>query len=223
VVLAVVCLPVILLSLDADAQPTVDDATLSCSASALEEVATEIKKDITDEIRGVKQLIASDSGETKNETSPEEVAKDIKDHLDIVLYLLNDEIADAKKLVVSRGKEGNETRLEEIAKKIEDLKTLLESGSDKTNETTLAEVVNMVRIIASNQRENAKQIGEVKRLLVSGSTESNETSLPREYTCGEMMSHNLLSRYVRHFVGITWHNVELRGEDLPCYSKNLTS
>jgi len=23
----------------------------------------------------------------------------------------------------------------------------------------------------------------------------------------EMMSHNLWSRYVRHFVGITWHNV----------------
>jgi len=26
------------------------------------------------------------------------------------------------------------------------------------------------------------------------------------YTQGEMTSRNLLSRYVRHFVGMTWHN-----------------
>ena len=28
-----------------------------------------------------------------------------------------------------------------------------------------------------------------------------------KYTQGEMTSQNLWSRYVRHFVGITWHNV----------------
>ena len=41
-VLAVVCLSVILLSLDADAQPTTDDIT-SCSASTLEEVVNMVK------------------------------------------------------------------------------------------------------------------------------------------------------------------------------------
>ena len=41
-VLAVVCVSVILLSLDADAQPTTDDIT-SCSASTLEEVVNMVK------------------------------------------------------------------------------------------------------------------------------------------------------------------------------------
>jgi len=41
-VLAVVCLSVILLSLDANAQPTTDDIT-SCSASSLEVVANMVK------------------------------------------------------------------------------------------------------------------------------------------------------------------------------------
>ena len=44
VVLAVICLPVILLSLDADAQPTVDvDEIRSCGSSLLEEVANAVK------------------------------------------------------------------------------------------------------------------------------------------------------------------------------------
>ena len=155
VVLAVICLPVILLSLDADAQPTVDDDTSSCSASTLQEVTTEIKKDIRDQVEGVKQLIASGS-ETKNETSPEEAAKDIKDHMDIVLYLLNDEIVDVKD-------------------EVKGVKTLLESESRQTNETTLEDVGNMVKIVASNQQQNAKEIRDVKILLGSGSKESNET------------------------------------------------
>ena len=41
-VLAVVCLSAILLSLDADAQPTTDDIT-SCSASTLDEVVNMVK------------------------------------------------------------------------------------------------------------------------------------------------------------------------------------
>ena len=155
VVLAVICLPVILLSLDADAQPTVDDDTSSCSASTLQEVTTEIKKDIRDQVEGVKQLIASGS-ETKNETSPEEAAKDIKDHMDSVLYLLNDEIVDVKD-------------------EVKGVKTLLESESRQTNETTLEDVENMVKIVASNQQQNAKEIRDVKILLGSGSKESNET------------------------------------------------
>ena len=157
VVLAVIWLPVILLSMKGDAQPTVDDETSSCSASTLEEVATEIKKNVKDEIKGVKQLIMTVS-ETKNETSAEEVAKDIKDHMDIVLYLLNDEIVDVKD-------------------NINDMKALLEPASRQTNETTLEEVANMVKIVASNQQQNAKEIGDVKRLLGSGSQESNETTL----------------------------------------------
>ena len=65
-VLAVICLSVILLSLDADAQPTVDDDTSSCSASTLQEVATgledtvkEMKDDIKDMKKDMKRLLTS--------------------------------------------------------------------------------------------------------------------------------------------------------------------
>jgi len=40
-----------------------------------------------------------------------------------------------------------------------------------------------------------------------------------DYTYGKLTSQYL--RYVRHFVGITWHNVQLIGEDLPCYSTKM--
>ena len=42
VVLALICLPVILLSLEADAQSTVDE-TMSCGSSTMEEVANLIR------------------------------------------------------------------------------------------------------------------------------------------------------------------------------------
>jgi len=61
VVLAVICLPVILLSLEADAQSTVDE-TMTCGASTLEEIVNMVKivasnqqqkamQEIKDEIR----------------------------------------------------------------------------------------------------------------------------------------------------------------------------
>ena len=66
-VLAVICLSVILLSLDADAQPTTDDIT-SCSASTLDEVVNMVKtiasnqqqniEEIRDELTGVKRQLA---------------------------------------------------------------------------------------------------------------------------------------------------------------------
>ena len=59
IVLAVICLPVILLPLQADAQPMVDDS-MTYSATMLETVVMELKGDIKDEIKGVKQLITSD-------------------------------------------------------------------------------------------------------------------------------------------------------------------
>ena len=42
-VLAVVCLPLILLSLDADAQPTTDDEIMTCDFATPEEVANSVK------------------------------------------------------------------------------------------------------------------------------------------------------------------------------------
>jgi len=143
-VFAVICL-----SLEADAQPTVDE-TMTCSSSTLEDVVNKIASiqqqnvmEIKDEIRDVKTQLVSGCGET-NETRLEDVVKEIK---------------------------------AEIRDEIRDVKTLLVSRDEKTNETRLEEVVNMVRIVASNQQENAKEISDVKALLVSGNGENNETRL----------------------------------------------
>ena len=60
-VLAVVCLSVILLSLDANAQPTVDDDSSQCGSASLQEVANivsvsqqQIENAVKEEISGVK-------------------------------------------------------------------------------------------------------------------------------------------------------------------------
>ena len=55
-VLAVVCLSVILLSLDADAQPTTDDTT-SCSASTLEEVVNMVKTIASNLQQNIEQIV----------------------------------------------------------------------------------------------------------------------------------------------------------------------
>ena len=77
-------LAVICLSLEADAQPTVDE-TMTWGSSTLEEVVNKIAsnqqenaKKMRDEIRDVKTLLVSGSGET-NETRLEDVIKEIKD------------------------------------------------------------------------------------------------------------------------------------------------
>ena len=55
-VLAVVCLSVILLSLDADAQPTTDDTT-SCSASTLEEVVNVVTTTASNLQQNIEQIV----------------------------------------------------------------------------------------------------------------------------------------------------------------------
>ena len=76
-VLAVVCLSAILLSLDADAQPTTDDIT-SCSASSLDEVVNMVKtiasnqqqkiEQISDELTGVKSCLLYTSPSPRDRT-----------------------------------------------------------------------------------------------------------------------------------------------------------
>ena len=62
--LAVVCLSVILLSLDADSQPTVDDEIMTCDFATPEEVANSVKtiasnqQQMKDELAGVKRQLA---------------------------------------------------------------------------------------------------------------------------------------------------------------------
>ena len=72
-VLAVVCLSVILLSLDADAQPPVDNDSSQCGSALLQQVANIVR------------VIASNQQEMKNETDR-----------------LRAEMEDVKRLVLSR-------------------------------------------------------------------------------------------------------------------------
>jgi len=110
VVLAVICLSVILLSLAADAQPTIDE-TMTSSASTLEEVMNMVKivasnqqqhaqkiKQINDEIKSLKTLLVSGSVET-NDTRLEEVVQEIKDKIDNEMDLLRDEVKNVKRLL----------------------------------------------------------------------------------------------------------------------------
>jgi len=64
-VLAVVCLSVILLSLDADAQPTVDDEIMTCDFATPEEVANSVKtiasnqQQMKDEMAAMKRIASN--------------------------------------------------------------------------------------------------------------------------------------------------------------------
>jgi len=90
VALAAICLSVILLSLEAGAQPTIDE-TMTCGASTLEDVANFVKiiasneqrhaREIEDEIKDVKTLLVSGSGERTNETRLGDVVREIKDEI----------------------------------------------------------------------------------------------------------------------------------------------
>ena len=96
---AAISLPVILLSLEAvDAQPTIDE-TMTCSASTLEEVvnmvkivasnqqrnAQEIKEEITDKVRDVKNTIASSCEHTNETSRVEDIVREIKDEIRLLV------------------------------------------------------------------------------------------------------------------------------------------
>jgi len=75
-VLAVICL-----SLEADAQPTVDE-TMTCGSSTLEEVVNMVKKirdELRDEISNIKKMIKSGSEKIDESSRLENVVKEIKD------------------------------------------------------------------------------------------------------------------------------------------------
>jgi len=110
VVLAVICLPVIS-SLEADAQPTIDE-TVTCSASRLEEVVTMVK------------IVASNQ-----QQNAEEVKNEIKDEIKQIKVEITDKvkdgIGDVKTLLMSGSGDTNQTRLEDVVREIKDLKKLI--------------------------------------------------------------------------------------------------
>ena len=178
VVLAVICLSVILLSLEADAQPTIDE-TMTCGDSALEEVVNMVKivasnqqenaQEIKEEFKDVKRLLMLGSAQT-NETSLEAVVKEMKDEIKNETGLLSNDIKDVKALLASGCQEANETRrLEdtlkemkddiknEIKDEVRDVKEMITSGCQDKNETSLDDAVKQIkdeiRLLATNQRK----------------------------------------------------------------------
>ena len=154
-VLAVVCLSVILLSLDADAQPTVDDESSQCGSASLQQVANmvealasnqqQIENAVRDGIGGVRERIASECEKT-NETT------------------LVNEIRDVKRSITSGCEETNVTRAteEQTRDEIRDIRRILVSESREINDTRLEEIVNMISAIASNQKEMKDGMLEMK-------------------------------------------------------------
>jgi len=186
VVLAVICLSVILLSLEADAQPTIDETT-SCGDSTLDEAVNMVKivasnqqenaQEIKEEFKDVKRLLVLGSAQT-NETSLEAVVKEMKDEIKNETGLLSNDIKDVKALLASGCQEANETRrLEETLKEMKDdikseikdevreVKEMITSGCQDTNESRLEDAVKQIK----------DEIRDVKTLLTSESNETNET------------------------------------------------
>jgi len=107
VVLAVICLSVILLSLEVDAQSTRDE-TRTCSASTLEEVVNMVKivasnqqqhvQGMKNEIKDVKTLLVSGTVKT-NETCG--LGDTVKDEIKNETELLSNDIKDVKALLAS--------------------------------------------------------------------------------------------------------------------------
>ena len=79
---------------------------------------------------------------------------------------LVNEIRDVKKTVVFSCEDGNETRLAEVEKEI---KEEISGVKNETNRVldVLENVVNAIKIMASNQQKNADEMREMKRLLES--------------------------------------------------------
>jgi len=169
-----------LLSLDADAQPTVDDESSQCGSASLWEVMNmvetlasdqqQIKNEVRDGIGGVRERIASECEKT-NET------------------MLVNEIRDVKRVLES----GNETRLEavvtemkeEIRDEIRDVGRTVASGC----EVEIRKMRDEMQEMKDGMRENVVEVRklrdemknetdrmraemeDVKRLLLSRPTE----------------------------------------------------
>jgi len=142
-----------LLSLDADAQPTVDDESSQCGSASLQQVANmvealassqlQIENEVRDGIGGVRERIASECEKT-NETT------------------LVNEIRDVKRSITSGCEETNVTRAMEVQTRdeIRDIRRILVSESREINDTRLDEIVNMISAIASNQKEMKDEMRE---------------------------------------------------------------
>ena len=126
VVLAVICLSVILLSLEADARPSGGKTSSKVrGSSTVDKVFNMVKvvasnqqqhaKEIKNEVKGVKTLLTSGAVQM-NETRLEELVKEMKDEMeevvrqineeiDVEMDVLRDEVKDVKRLLAQTPKQ----------------------------------------------------------------------------------------------------------------------
>jgi len=154
------------LSLDADAQPTVDDESSQCGSASLQQVANmveavasnqlQIKNEVRDGIGGVREMIASECEKT-NETT------------------LFNEIRDVKRVLES----GNETRLEDVVKEMKDG---MQEMKDVMRESVVE--VRKMRDEMKNESDRVRaEMEDVKRLVLSRPTECEcATVQPTDYS-----------------------------------------
>jgi len=195
--LAVICLPVILLSLEADAHPIADESS-PWSAATLEvriipsnqqqqngkikEACEEANETITlEEVANMVKIIA---------TNQQENAKAIKEE---IKNEIKDDIGSVKKMIASGCEKTNETGLVDVLnmeikatkKEIKDLKTLLVSGSGDTNETRLEDVV--------------KEIKDLKKLIAPTSIELDAGEPSKQALVSALVCEYLVCFYFFYF------------------------
>ena len=159
-VAVVICLPIILLSSESDAQPTVDE-TESCSFSQLEEVTSVVKR----ELQVVKAFQSSNQEQNANGF------RDVKNLLVSNLSNTVEEVASNVTRELKEVKAFLSSDHEENAREIKEVKKLLVSNlSNKVEEVTSNVTTGLIELKA-NQEEVAsimtREIREVKNLLAS--------------------------------------------------------
>ena len=151
VVLAVICLSVILWSLEADAHAIADESS-PWSAATLEV-----------------RIIPS------NQQQQNGKIKDACDEANETITL--EEVANMVKIIASNQQENTKSIKEEIKNEIKDeireVRKLISSGREKSNETGLEEVVKIIKEEMKNEIDELSD--KITKLLVSGSVESNKT------------------------------------------------
>jgi len=183
------------LSLDADAQPTVDDESSQCGSASLQQVANmvetlasnqqQIEKAVRDGIDGVRETIASECDKI-NETTLVNEIRDVKRTIAFGCEETNvttavekqtrDEVRDIKRILVSESREANDTRLEEIVNMISVIASNQQAMMDKMQEN----VVEVRKLKNETDRVRA-EMEDMKRLVLSGPTECEcATAKPTE-------------------------------------------
>ena len=135
-VLAVVCLSVMLLSLDADAQPTVDDDSSQCGSASLQYVAYMVRV-----IASNQQAMMDETKEIKDEM---EEMKDKMEEMKDKIQEMKDKMEEMKDKIQEMKDD-----MEEMKDKIQEMKDEMKNETDRVR----AEMEVVKRLVASQKQQ----------------------------------------------------------------------